>query len=383
MKLRPLGRTGLYVSEICMGTMTFGGQGAWWKNVGEVDQGNANALVERALAAGVNFIDTADVYSEGLSERILGQALRDLKVPRESVIIATKVRGRTGPGPNTVGLSRNHIMNSVEASLKRLGLDYIDLYQVHGADLVTPIEETMRALDNLVSRGLVRYIGASNMSAWQIMKANGLARQYDYARFETVQSYYTIAGRELERELIPMLTDQQIGLMVWSPLAGGLLSGKFARQAATPNDARRTRAGFPAGQQGTRPRPRRRHQADRRGPWRLGGADRAGVAAAPESRDERDRRRQIDRAARRQSRGDRHPAVGRRAGRAGKGQRADQANIRNGCWIASMAIGCRLPCVDRLRGAQEPLPCIFLCAASAARRSLRRSVSSAMRPLDG
>jgi aryl-alcohol dehydrogenase-like predicted oxidoreductase len=245
MKLRPLGRTGLYVSEICMGTMTFGGQGAWWKNIGELDQSNANALVERALAAGVNFLDTADVYSEGHSERILGQALRDLKVPRESVIIATKVRGRTGSGPNTVGLSRNHILNSVEASLKRTGLDYIDLYQVHGADLVTPIEETMRALDNLVSRGLVRYIGASNMAAWQIMKANGLARQYDTARFETVQSYYTIAGRDLERELIPMLTDQQLGLMVWSPLAGGLLSGKFGRETATPNDARRTVLDFP------------------------------------------------------------------------------------------------------------------------------------------
>jgi aryl-alcohol dehydrogenase-like predicted oxidoreductase len=244
MKHRPLGRTGLYVSELCLGTMTFGGQG-WWKAMGEVDQGSANSLIERALAAGVNFIDTADVYSEGHSERILGQALRDLKVPRESVIIATKVRGRTAPGPNTVGLSRNHIMNSVEASLKRLGLDYIDLYQVHGADLVTPIEETMRALDNLVSRGLVRYIGASNMSAWQIMKANGLSRQYNYARFETVQSYYTIAGRDLEREIIPMLNDQQLGLMVWSPLAGGLLSGKFARQTATPNDARRLVLDFP------------------------------------------------------------------------------------------------------------------------------------------
>jgi aryl-alcohol dehydrogenase-like predicted oxidoreductase len=244
MKHRPLGRTGLYVSELCLGTMTFGGQG-WWKAMGEVDQGSANALIERALAAGVNFIDTADVYSEGHSERILGQALRDLGVPRESVIIATKVRGRTAPGLNTVGLSRNHIMNSVEASLKRLGLDYIDLYQVHGADLVTPIEETMRALDNLVSRGLVRYIGASNMSAWQIMKANGLSRQHNYARFETVQSYYTIAGRDLEREIIPMLNDQQLGLMVWSPLAGGLLSGKFARQTATPNDARRLTLDFP------------------------------------------------------------------------------------------------------------------------------------------
>lgn len=245
MKHRPLGRTGLYVSEICMGTMTFAGQGAWWKNVGQVDQNNANALVERALAAGVNFIDTADVYSEGLSEQILGQALRDLKVPRESVIIATKARGRTAPGPNTVGLSRKHIMHAVEASLKRLNLDFIDLYQVHGADLVTPIEETMSALDNLVSRGLVRYIGASNMSAWQIMKANGLSQQHNYARFETVQSYYTIAGRDLEREIIPMLMDQQLGLMVWSPLAGGLLSGKFARQTATPNDARRLVLDFP------------------------------------------------------------------------------------------------------------------------------------------
>jgi aryl-alcohol dehydrogenase-like predicted oxidoreductase len=222
-----------------------GGQGAWWKNVGQVDQSNANALVERALTAGVNFIDTADVYSEGLSEQILGQALRDLKVPRESVIVATKGRGRTAPGPNTVGLSRKHIMHAVEASLKRLNLDFIDLYQVHGADLVTPIEETMSALDNLVSRGLVRYIGASNMSAWQIMKALGLSRQYNYARFETVQSYYTIAGRDLEREIIPMLADQQLGLMVWSPLAGGLLSGKFARQTATPNDARRLVLDFP------------------------------------------------------------------------------------------------------------------------------------------
>jgi aryl-alcohol dehydrogenase-like predicted oxidoreductase len=244
MKHRPLGRTGLYVSEICLGTMTFGGQG-WWKAMGEVDQGSANALVERALAAGVNFIDTADVYSEGHSERILGQALRDLKVKREDVIIATKVRGRSGPGPNAVGLSRGHIMDGVEASLKRLGLDYIDLYQVHGADLVTPIEETMRALDNLVSRGLVRYIGCSNMAAWQIMKAQGLARQYNSARFETVQSYYTIAGRDLEREIIPMLGDQQMGLMVWSPLAGGLLSGKFGRQSATPNDARRLTFDFP------------------------------------------------------------------------------------------------------------------------------------------
>ncbi len=245
MKHRPFGRTGLYVSELCLGTATFGGQG-WWKVWGEVDQQSANVLVERALSAGVNFIDTADVYAEGHSERILGQALRDLKVNREDVIIATKVRGRTGPGPNQVGLSRGHIMQGVEASLKRLGLDYIDLYQVHGADLVTPLEETMRALDNLVSRGLVRYIGASNMAAWQIMKALGICNQHNYARFESIQSYYTIAGRDLEREIIPMATDQQLGLMIWSPLAGGFLSGKFTREgAAASNNARRLSFDFP------------------------------------------------------------------------------------------------------------------------------------------
>lgn len=244
MKHRPLGRTGLYVSELCLGTMTFGGQG-WWKAMGEVAQDDANALVGRALEAGINFIDTADVYSEGHSERILGQALRDLKVSREDVIIATKVRGRTGPGINAVGLTRSQILHGVETSLKRLGLDYIDLYQVHGADLVTPVEETLRALDNLVSRGLVRYIGCSNMAAWQIMKALGLSREHDWASFVTVQAYYTIAGRDLEREIIPMLLDQGLGLMVWSPLAGGLLSGKFARDVAKPNDARRVVLDFP------------------------------------------------------------------------------------------------------------------------------------------
>ncbi len=245
MKYRPLGRTGLFVSEICLGTMTFGGQGNMWKMIGQVDQAGVNSLVESALNAGVNFIDTADVYSEGLSEQLLGQALRDLKVQREDVIIATKVRVRTGPGPNAVGLSRGHIMAAVEASLKRLGLDHIDLYQVHGADLVTPLDETLRALDDLVSRGMVRYIGCSNMAAWQIMKALGLSRQHDWARFETVQAYYTIAGRELEREIIPLAEDQNLGVMVWSPLAGGLLSGKFGRQAATPNDARRITFDFP------------------------------------------------------------------------------------------------------------------------------------------
>lgn len=245
MKYRQMGRTGLYVSEICLGTMTFSGQGTQWQQIGKVDQSGVNGLVETALKAGVNFIDTADVYSEGQSEVMLGQALRDLDVKREDVIIATKVRSRMGLGPNAVGLSRGHIMDAVEASLKRMKLDHIDLYQIHGADLVTPIDETLRALDDLVSRGLVRYIGCSNMAAWQIMKALGVSAKHDHARFETVQAYYTIAGRDLEREIVPLIDDQNLGLMVWSPLAGGLLSGKFGRNAATPNDARRITFDFP------------------------------------------------------------------------------------------------------------------------------------------
>ena len=244
MQYRPLGRTGQFVSQICLGTMTFAGQG-FWKAIGTVDQAGATALVARALECGVNFIDTADVYSEGQSEVLTGQALRDLKVAREDVIIATKVRGRMGKGPNSVGLSRGHIMDSVAASLKRLRLDHIDLYQVHGADLVTPIEETLRALDDLVSRGMVRTVGCSNMMAWQIMKAQGISRAQGFARFETVQAYYTIAGRDLEREIVPMMADQGMGLMVWSPLAGGLLSGKFSRDAAGPNDSRRLAFDFP------------------------------------------------------------------------------------------------------------------------------------------
>lgn len=245
MKYRQMGRTGLYVSEICLGTMTFSGQGTQWQQIGRVDQTGVNGLVETALKAGVNFIDTADVYSEGQSEVLLGQALRDLNVKREDVVIATKVRSRMGPGPNDVGLSRGHIMDAVAASLKRMKLDHIDLYQVHGADLVTPIDETLRALDDLVSRGLVRYIGCSNMAAWQIMKALGTSARHDYARFETIQAYYTIAGRDLEREIVPLIDDQNLGLMVWSPLAGGLLSGKFGRNTATPNDARRITFDFP------------------------------------------------------------------------------------------------------------------------------------------
>jgi aryl-alcohol dehydrogenase-like predicted oxidoreductase len=245
MHYRPLGRTGQFVSEICLGAMTFHGGAGFWRSIGTVEQKGATELVERALAAGVNFIDTADVYSEGQSEAMLGQALRDLKVAREDVIIATKVRGRTGPGPNAIGLSRGHIMDQIAGSLKRLGLDYVDLYQIHGFDAATPIEETLRALDDCVSRGLVRTIGCSNLAAWQIMKAVAISERRGFARFETVQAYYTIAARDLEREVMPLVEDQGLGVMVWSPLAGGLLSGKFARDAKGPEGSRRAVFDFP------------------------------------------------------------------------------------------------------------------------------------------
>ncbi len=246
MRYRPLGRTGQFVSEICLGAMTFGSSsGGMWSKIADVDQKAANVIVERALQAGVNFIDTADVYSEGQSERIVGQALRDLNVPREDVIVATKVRSRTGAGPNSVGLSRGHIMDQIAGSLKRMGLEYVDLYQIHGFDAVTPLEETLRALDDCVSRGLVRTIGCSNLGAWQIMKALGISERRGFARFETVQAYYTIAGRDLEREIAPLVEDQGLGVMVWSPLAGGLLSGKYTRDGSAPAGARRISFDFP------------------------------------------------------------------------------------------------------------------------------------------
>jgi aryl-alcohol dehydrogenase-like predicted oxidoreductase len=245
MKYKPLGRTGLFVSEICLGTMTFGGRGELWPIIGQVDQAAANNLLRQSIDAGINFVDTADVYSEGESERILGRAIKDVGVARKDVIVATKVRGRTGPGPNAVGLSRGHIMDAVKDSLTRLGTDYIDLYQIHGADLATPLEETLHALDDLVRAGHVRYVGCSNLMAWQIMKALGVSAAEGLARFETVQAYYSIAGRDIEREIVPLMAEEKLGLMVWSPLAAGLLSGKFRRDFAGPNDARRARFDFP------------------------------------------------------------------------------------------------------------------------------------------
>jgi aryl-alcohol dehydrogenase-like predicted oxidoreductase len=247
MKYKQLGRTGLFVSEICLGTMTFGGseEAGMWRAIGSLQQGEVDAIVDRALAAGVNFIDTADVYSFGESERLLGQALKNLGAPRKDVVIATKVYGEMGPKPNDRGASRGHIMDSIQMSLERLQTDHIDLYQIHANDPVTPIEETLRALDDLTRQGLVRYIGVSNWQAWRIAKALGISEASGFARFETLQAYYSIAGRDLERELVPMLTSERLGLMVWSPLAGGLLSGKFGPGSNNPEGARRTNFDFP------------------------------------------------------------------------------------------------------------------------------------------
>jgi len=244
MDYRVLGRTGLNVSSICLGTMTWGGKG-FWEVIGKLDVSSAEAQLRLALDAGVNFIDTANVYHEGVSEQILGQALRSLGVPRHDVVIATKVRGRAGKGPNAVGLTRSHILHQVEESLRRMQIDFIDLYQIHGVDPLVPMDETLRALDDLVRQGKVRYLGVSNHAAWQIMKALGQSQQHGWSRFESVQAYYTIAGRDLEREVIPLCRDQQLSVLVWSPLAGGLLSGKFQRDAEGPQGARRSQFDFP------------------------------------------------------------------------------------------------------------------------------------------
>jgi len=247
MKYKPLGRTGVFVSELCLGTMTFGGSddGSIQSKVGQLQQEEAERIVGGSLDAGINFIDTADIYAGGRSEEIIGQALRNLKVPRENVVVATKVFGETGSGANMRGATRSHIVAGLQASLKRLQLDHVDLYQIHGFDPATPIEETVRALDTVVQHGHVRYVGVSNWAAWQITKALGISERLGLARFESLQAYYTIAGRDLERELIPMLKSEGLGLMIWSPLAGGLLSGKYGRDQSAEAGSRRTTFDFP------------------------------------------------------------------------------------------------------------------------------------------
>jgi aryl-alcohol dehydrogenase-like predicted oxidoreductase len=245
MKYNTLGHTGLLVSELCLGTMTFAAAEGIWKSIAGVEQKLADELVRISLDAGINFVDTADVYTNGESEKVLAQAIANLGIARQDVVIATKAYGRTGPGRNDIGASRGHLMNAVEASLRRLRTDYIDLYQIHASDSVTPIEETLRALDTMVEQGKVRYIGCSNWQAWQIMKALGISDARNLAKFDTLQAYYSIAGRDLEREIVPLLQDQRTGLLVWSPLAGGLLSGKYSRENQKPEDSRRSSFDFP------------------------------------------------------------------------------------------------------------------------------------------
>lgn len=244
MRMRTLGQSGLFVSELCLGTMTFGGSEGIWGQIGQLRQDEADALVKAAFDAGINFFDTANVYAGGTSESMLGRALANLGIPRDDVVIATKVLGPMGEGPNARGASRGHVLAQCTASLRRLGLDHIDLYQIHGFDPATPIVETLEALDTLVRHGHVRYIGLSNWAAWQVMRAVGLIEMRKLAPIVSLQAYYTLAGRDLEREIVPMLRSERIGLMVWSPLAGGILSGKYDREGKGAT-GRRTTFDFP------------------------------------------------------------------------------------------------------------------------------------------
>ena len=248
MTYRQLGKSGLRVSDLCLGTMTFG---SGFFNIAVVDQAGANQMVTRALEAGINFFDTADVYSSGESEETLGRAVKHCAVPRESIVVATKVFAPTTRAAaqrkgdvNAYGLSRQHIMSGCEASLRRLDTDYIDLYQVHGFDLLTPIEETLRALDDLVRQGKVRYLGCSNWPARHLMKALCLADARNWEAFVSLQAYYSLVGRDLEHELLPLCREEGLGVLPWSPLSGGFLTGKYRRGQDSPG-ARRSGFDFP------------------------------------------------------------------------------------------------------------------------------------------
>ena len=245
MRMKKLGNTGLLVSELCLGTMTFGNSGGIFAQIGQLQQNEVDGIVRGAIDSGINFLDTADVYHSGQSEIMTGQALRNLGVPRDQFVLATKVLGRMGPGPNQAGLSRAHILSGIDASLKRLQLDHIDLYQIHGSDPHTPLEETLDALDTCVRAGKVRYLGLCNLQAWQITKSLWISDKKNLARFESLQMYYSIGGRELEREIVPLAIDQRLAILPWSPLAGGFLSGKFSRDSKGPEGSRRTTFDFP------------------------------------------------------------------------------------------------------------------------------------------
>ncbi|KGO84372.1 aldo/keto reductase [Flavobacterium beibuense F44-8] len=239
MKYNFLGNTGLLVSEICFGTMTFGGRG-FWEAIGKIQQEEVNGLMKAVVDSGVNFIDTANVYSYGESERLLGQSVKDLGLNRNELVIATKVRGRMDEKPNSIGLSRYHIFNSVNESLQRLQLDHIDILYVHGVDNRTPVEETMRALNDIVLSGKVRYIAVCNWPAWMVMKAQGIAERNGWNKFIGLQYYYSLSGRDIEREIVPLALDQNLAIMPWSPLAGGFLSGKYTREGQASGSRRET-----------------------------------------------------------------------------------------------------------------------------------------------
>lgn len=228
MRYKILGNTGLKVSTICLGTMNYGGKG-FFGYMGNLDQDQVDEQIKTVTEAGVNFIDTANIYSEGLSEMMIGQAIKNLGINRDDLVLATKVRGSMGKSENDLGLSKKHIIQQVEGSLKRLGTDYIDLYQIHTADPLTPIEETIRTLDDLVRSGKIRYFGASNISAWQLMKGLAYSQYNHLDRFASLQANYSLDVRDAEREIVPMLQDQKVGMMIWSPLSGGLLTGKYKR----------------------------------------------------------------------------------------------------------------------------------------------------------
>jgi aryl-alcohol dehydrogenase-like predicted oxidoreductase len=244
MKYNLLGNTGVLVSELCLGAMTFGGKG-FWQAIGQLPLEEVSKLVKTSIDNGINFIDTANVYSEGLSEVLLGQSLKSLGINRQHVVIASKLRGRMGEGANQVGLSRLHIMDSVNDSLKRMDIDHIDLLYIHGVDSITPIEETMRGLEDVVRSGKVRYLGVSNHPAWMVVKANDIAEKMGWTKFCALQNYYTIAGRDIEREIVPMALSEGLAIMPWSPLAGGFLSGKFTRNSLKAGDSRRDNFDFP------------------------------------------------------------------------------------------------------------------------------------------
>jgi aryl-alcohol dehydrogenase-like predicted oxidoreductase len=245
MKYNSIGNTGLMVSELCFGTMTFGGQDAdMWSNIGKLQQKEVNEMLGAVIESGINFIDTANVYSFGQSEQLLGQGLLNLSVARDEVVIATKLLAKMKDKPNSAGLSRYNIFNSVDASLKRLQMDYVDILYVHGVDPLTSLEEIVRSLNDIVETGKVRYIAICNWPAWMVAKAQAIAHYRGWHKFMGLQYYYSAVSRDIEYELVPMAEDHNLAIFPWSPLAGGFLTGKFTREGADA-DARRAKFDFP------------------------------------------------------------------------------------------------------------------------------------------